>query len=137
MFVLVIGEEIGWRGFALPRLLSRTGPWPASAVLGAAWALWRLPLFYLAAMPQFGSPFVPYIFYTIALSILLALFAQRTEGSVIIATLFHGAVNTLLFTNAAATPAVRGWGNAVSYGLVALILGAVAWNRRSPRAGAP
>jgi membrane protease YdiL (CAAX protease family) len=130
VFILVVGEEIGWRGFALPLLLARTGPWGASAVVGAIWALWHLPLFYLEAMPQFGSPFLPFVGYTIALSVLLTLLAQRAGGSVIIATLFHGAVNTLGFVNAAASPTLRGWGNAVSYGLVAVIAGARVWNRR-------
>lgn len=130
VFVMVVGEEIGWRGFALPRLLARFGPWSASAILGALWALWHLPLFYLAGMPQFGNPFLPYVGYTIALSIILTFLAQNTRGSVVIATLFHGAVNTLGFVNAGANPTQKGWGNAVSYGLVALIVGAAAWNRR-------
>jgi membrane protease YdiL (CAAX protease family) len=131
VFVLVVGEEIGWRGFALPRLLTRFGPWSASAALGALWALWHLPLFHLAGMPQFGSPFLPYIAYTIALSIILTFLAQHTRGSVIIATLFHGAVNTFGVINTGASPSQRGWGNAISYGLAALAIGIGAWTRRS------
>jgi membrane protease YdiL (CAAX protease family) len=38
LFVLVMGEEIGWRGYALPRLLARTSPLVASVVLGLLWA---------------------------------------------------------------------------------------------------
>jgi membrane protease YdiL (CAAX protease family) len=133
VFLLVIGEEIGWRGFALPILLSRWGPWRASVALGVVWALWHLPLFYLPGMPQFGSPFVPFIAYTSALSILLTILAQRTRGSVVIATLLHGAVNTFLFVNAAATPVQRGWGNALSYGLAAVAAGVVRWRSRPPR----
>jgi membrane protease YdiL (CAAX protease family) len=137
VFVLVVGEEIGWRGYALPILRIRHGPWRASVVLGLAWALWHLPLFYLPEMPQYGSPFVPFIGYTIALSILLTLLAERTGGSVIVATLFHGAVNTLGVVNAATTPELRGWGNAVGYGLVAGVAGSAAWGRmRTPRAAA-
>ena len=45
VFVLVAGEEIGWRGFLLPRLLPRLGPWGASAATGVIWALWHLPLY--------------------------------------------------------------------------------------------
>ena len=129
IFILVAGEEVGWRGFALPRLLARFGPWGASTLLGLVWALWHLPLFYIPGMPQFGTPFLPFIGYTIALSVILTFLAQRTRGSVVIATLFHGAVNTFGVVNAAASPAERGWSNALSYGVAAVLLGAVAWGR--------
>lgn len=130
IFVLVAGEEAGWRGFALPRLLPRYGPWAASGIVGAGWALWHLPLFYLPAMPQYGSPFPAFVVYTISLSVLLTALALPTRSSVVIATLFHGAVNTFGLVNPAATPAMRGWANAASYGAAALIVGAVAWGRR-------
>jgi membrane protease YdiL (CAAX protease family) len=133
VFFLVIGEEVGWRGFALPRLLERFGPWSASAVLGAAWALWHLPLFSMPAMPQFGAPFAPFVAYTIALSVLLTFLGRNTRGSVVIATLFHAAVNTFGIVNTAATPALRGWTNALSYGAAAAVIGAVAWRRARGR----
>jgi membrane protease YdiL (CAAX protease family) len=42
-----LGEEIGWRGFALPRLLPRLGPLGSSVAIGAMWLVWHLPLFWL------------------------------------------------------------------------------------------
>jgi membrane protease YdiL (CAAX protease family) len=122
VFVLVAGEEIGWRGFALPRLLPRFGPWVASALLGVVWAVWHLPLFYMRGMPQYGSPLLAFIGYAIALSVTLTAFAQHTRSSVVIATAFHGAVNTFGIVNTAASPTMRGWTNAVSYGLVAALI---------------
>jgi membrane protease YdiL (CAAX protease family) len=133
VFVLVAGEEIGWRGYALPRLLSRTSPLRASVFLGAMWALWHLPLFYMPQMPQYGHPFGAFVVYTIALSIVMTFLAQRTGCSVIIATLFHGAVNTFGVVNAAATPAQKGWANAAGYGLAAIIVATLAWSRRGAR----
>lgn len=130
VFVLVAGEEIGWRGFALPELLKHFGPWTASTILGVVWAAWHVPLFYMPGMPQYGSPILAFVPYTIALSIILTFLAQHTRGSVIIATLFHGAVNTFGLMNTAAGPDMRGWGNAIAYGVAAVAIGLAAWRRR-------
>jgi len=68
-------------------------------------------------MPQYGTPFIPYIGYLIGLSILITYLALPTAGSVIVATLFHGAVNTFGLTNTAAAGGMRGRTNFLSYGL--------------------
>jgi membrane protease YdiL (CAAX protease family) len=47
-----LGEELGWRGYALPRLLKRFSPFKASFVLGLLWGVWHLPAFFLSAMVQ-------------------------------------------------------------------------------------
>lgn len=44
LFGGTLGEEIGWRGFALPRLLEKFSPLQASFILGIVWALWHLPI---------------------------------------------------------------------------------------------
>src|SRR5688572_14995677 len=90
-------------------------------------ALWHRPLFSMPGMPQYRHPFLPYVVYLIGLSIILTFLAQRTRGSVIIATLFHGAVNTFGIVTAGANVSHRGWGNAVSYGLVGIVIGVAAW----------
>jgi uncharacterized protein len=53
-----LGEEIGWRGSALPRLLNRTGRLPASLLLGVVWAAWHLPLFRTVGNPNYGESFL-------------------------------------------------------------------------------
>jgi hypothetical protein len=85
----------------------------------------------MAGMPQYGTPLLSYVPYLVALSFLFTILAMRTGGSVIIATLFHGAVNTFGIVNAGAGAAQRGWGNALSYGAVALALSAMLWHARS------
>ena len=119
VFVLVAGEEIGWRGFALPRLLSRYGPWRASAIIGLVWSVWHFPLFFMPGMPQYGTPFLSYVPYLIALSTVMTVLALFTRSSVIIATIFHGSVNTIGIVCADANAIERGWSNAASYALAA------------------
>lgn len=129
VFVLVAGEEIGWRGFALPHLLARTGPWTASTIVALLWSFWHLPLFFMPGMPQFGTPFVSYVPYLAALSLLLTRISLATGASVPVATLFHGAVNTFGVVNLAASATLRGWTNAIAYGLAAVVLVGLARRR--------
>ncbi|MBK7143117.1 MAG: CPBP family intramembrane metalloprotease [bacterium] len=137
VFVLVAGEEIGWRGFALPRLIPRFGNFGASVILGVIWAFRHLPLFYMPSMPQFGGPFLPYIAYTVSLSLILTFLSLGSRGSVVIATLFHGAVNTIGLTNGAASHEMRGYSNALSYGLAAVLIFAVIWYRQKRNQSMP
>ena len=64
-----LGEEFGWRGFALPRLLTRRTPLASGFILGVIWALWHLPTFFIASLPQ-SHLSIPWFFVAIiALSV--------------------------------------------------------------------
>jgi membrane protease YdiL (CAAX protease family) len=96
-----LGEEPGWRGFALPRLLQRYSVLRANLILGALWTFWHLPDFLTSAQgggPQAGlSPFytrLPIFFLMVlALTFIFTWVFQHTGGSIFIALLLHTAIN--------------------------------------------
>jgi len=87
------GEEIGWRGYALPRLAERLGLARASLLLGLIWGCWHLPLFFMPGVGQYGQSFPMFLGGTLALSVALAWLYANTNGSVLLTMLMHSAVN--------------------------------------------
>jgi membrane protease YdiL (CAAX protease family) len=102
VFVAVLGgplfEEIGWRGFALPRMQPLHGPLVGSIILGLLWALWHLPEFMVptwAASSGGSSPLaiVKFVLFAIAATIILTWVFNNTKGSVLMAILVHGSID--------------------------------------------
>lgn len=137
-FSVILGggqEEPGWRGVAQPWLEERLRPFPAALLVGAAWATWHAPLFLMEGSTQrsLGLDPVVYALSVPALSVLVAWVHRASGGSLIVAALFHGALNAAtvvgypfgeLRTQALATAVV--W-------VVALILrSSQIWNRHLP-----
>ncbi len=93
-----LGEETGWRGFALPRLQSLLGPVGASIALGCIWALWHLPLFFMEGSFQYGDSILVYIYLLTCWSVVMTLLVNKARGSVLVAILFHETANFIAFT---------------------------------------
>lgn len=87
------GEEIGWRGYALPRLSARFGLAGSSIVLGVIWALWHLPFFFVSGTDKSGQSFPTYLLTVTALSVAMAWLYWRTGGSLLLTMLMHAAIN--------------------------------------------
>jgi membrane protease YdiL (CAAX protease family) len=87
------GEEIGWRGYALPQLASRFGFAAASVILGLIWALWHLPLFFIAGADKQGQSFIVYTVQVVAISVAIAWVYLRSGGSLLLTMLMHSAIN--------------------------------------------
>src|SRR5215212_1201312 len=91
-----LGEELAWRGFALPRLLTRYNALAASLILGVIWALWHLPLLWTEGGPMYQLPVWLLLMDITAKSVLFTWVFLHTRGSVLIAMLFHGATNLFI-----------------------------------------
>jgi membrane protease YdiL (CAAX protease family) len=85
-------EEWGWRGFALQPLLNRFGFTKANFLLGAAWGVWHLPLFFISSMSHYQMGFTGFWFFmaqSIGLSFIMALAHKKTKQSILSAMLLH------------------------------------------------
>lgn len=87
------GEEIGWRGLALPQLARHFGLAPASLVLGVIWACWHLPQFYIRQADTWRQSFPMYFLQVVAISVAMAWLWARTHQSLLLPMLFHAANN--------------------------------------------
>ena len=121
---IVNGEELAWRGFALPRLQSRYNALTSSLILGAIWTLFHLPLFFTkTGSSQADESFVGFLFSTVAITILYTWIYNNTRGSVLLAYLFHASANTWtqVFSIDHANPTI-GW---ILVGLMVLVAATV------------
>jgi uncharacterized protein len=122
LFIMVIGEELGWRGYVLPRLQARYGGLGASLILGILWAAWHLPNQFIPGLEFYGYGFPAFVLYVVPMTVLFTWLANQTRGSVLLAWLFHGAINTLIVVNSAVDIVQRWWLSAAVYAVVAVLL---------------
>ncbi|HKG52164.1 MAG TPA: type II CAAX endopeptidase family protein [Actinomycetales bacterium] len=87
------GEELGWRGFALPRLQARHSALAASLVVGSVWGTYHFPLFLLGAPIRPFSLFFPFALSCVIMSVFYTWMYNGTRGSLFIAVLLHAATN--------------------------------------------
>lgn len=114
-------EELGWRGFALPRLQKRYDAVLATLIVGVLWGLWHLPLFFWIGNPMSGYPFLPWFIGTVAGALIYTWLYNSTKGSVLLVALFHVALNTFgVFISGVSILALS-----ILYCLVAMVLAAV------------
>ena len=87
-----VNEEPGWRGFALPQLQARFGPWRPSLLLGVLWAGWHLPLFLVRGWA--GLPVWAYVLLVSGFSVVMTFGANRSGFNIIVYVLMHALFNT-------------------------------------------
>jgi uncharacterized protein len=101
------GEEVGWRGFVLPRLQARHSALVSSLLLTLGWAVWHAPLFLYR--PGYTGMDVAgiagWLFSLVTGSVLLTWLYNGSRGSLLVVAIFHAAID-VVFTSEGSTPAV-------------------------------
>ena len=129
--VVVLGgplfEEIGWRGFALPRMEPLQGPLLASVILGVLWALWHLPEFLVPSWAAASGGIILFTLTAIMFSIVTTWVFNNTKTSVLLVTLVHASIDAFtiplgeMFPARALESAIPFTG-VVAFGVVAAVL---------------
>jgi membrane protease YdiL (CAAX protease family) len=98
-----VGEETGWRGYALPQLQRRFSPLASSLILAVLWFGWHLPQFWVIATYRDFAP-AQYVGMFLGLAcgaIVLTWLYNRSGGSILLAAVWHGLYNLVSGTQAA------------------------------------
>lgn len=136
--IVIVGifEELGWRGFLLPRLQRGRSALAAALIVGAAWLPWHLPEF--VSDPD-QRPILPFAAFVIAQSVLLTWLYNSTGAGLPIVIVFHAAFNSygrFFLSDLQGTPyAVAWWVLAGSVVLFALTIIGYAGRRNLVRGG--
>lgn len=93
LFVVCIGEEPGWRGWLLPRVLERRGPLSASLFVGLVWGLWHIPLFIVGFNPGGAAGVLFQVLLTTIVGVYLTWLYLRSDGNLLLALVMHASLN--------------------------------------------
>ena len=122
-----LGEEIGWRGYVLPRLQTRMSALSASLILAPIWGLWHLPLWLTGDPVKTPTFYVPFFASAFAFSVILTWVYNSTGGSLLMVVLLHATANlpvTLAIDelgSRATVPVLLFWGLMVVAAIVVVI----------------
>ena len=124
LFTFGIGEEVGWRGFALPRLQSRHSALTATAILTLIWAGWHAPLFlYRPGYVEMGAAgILGWVLSLFTGAILLTWLYNETRGSLLVVSVFHATIDVAFTAGIDSAFAMNALGAMVTlWGLAVLV----------------
>lgn len=89
-----LGEEFGWRGFALDRLMKLYSPFIATLILGIIWSLWHLPLFFMEGTVQSNLPIWQFMLQNTMIAFYYTWIYRRTKRNLWLMIYLHAVANT-------------------------------------------
>jgi len=118
-----VGEEVGWRGFLLPRLQSKYKALAATLFLSAFWAVWHIPaFFYRPGYSSMGpADIVGWFLSLLTGAILLTWLYNSTRGSIFVVAIFHGSVDVAFTSKLVDTGIVNAMGALLVLWAIAII----------------
>jgi membrane protease YdiL (CAAX protease family) len=121
LFIFALPEELGWRGYALPKLLNRHSPLVASLIVGVFWGSLHVALT-LPGMSMGGLPGVPVVLEVLGLSVLGTWLYIRNDGNLLITSVFHAAQSFFVIVNDGITLEQQIWLMAGVFLTIALMI---------------
>ena len=88
-----MGEEFGWRAYAMPWLTAKFSWRTASLIIGIIWGLWHLPLFYISGTAQSQMPLLVFMLNIIAGSVVFGWLYQHTRPNIVPSIVLHVSLN--------------------------------------------
>jgi membrane protease YdiL (CAAX protease family) len=82
-----IGEEVGWRGYALPKLQERWSAFAAGSLIGVMWCFWHIPMFIGQGVPL--SLLLVMLLYFVGASLFMTWSYNATGKSLLLASFVH------------------------------------------------
>jgi uncharacterized protein len=116
-----LGEEFGWRGYAMAALSAKLDWRAASLIIGVVWGFWHLPLFFLASSAQAHMPIPLFMLNILAGSVVFGWLFEQTQGSVLPALVLHTSLNAWAGLLVIVPTATSGGSYAVVTALLVLI----------------
>jgi len=95
LLIVGIGEEVGWRGWMLPRLLQKYNPLKSSIILGVVWGGWHLPLFFNGFYSHGPESIIGYLLLGPVYAVLYTWLYIRTGGSLLLVIVLHTMMNSI------------------------------------------
>ena len=121
LFIFAVPEEVGWRGYAVPKLLTRQSPLLAGLIIGVLWGSLHLAL-HLPGMIHQGLPLLPVVLEVTSVSVLATWLYGRSGGNLLVLSLFHASQSFFVIVNEGIPPLEQLWLMTGVYAALALVV---------------